>query len=428
MLDAAIQWRIKLQYNTADAGAWQAFEAWLHARPAHAVVWERLQALGARLQRPAAEMPPQAAACILRQTGAAQARRSRRKVLASFGALAAGGWMAWRLGDAPLVQQMLADVSTARGERREVRLQDGGTLVLNSDSAVDIDYGGAVRRIRLLAGEIYLISGHEPQARPLFVETRDGRAQALGTRYRVRQWDDYSEVAVDEGAVALAPREGDTSTTLHPGQSARMTPRGVEPIAPEAARMLDGGAWVEGALSVRDMPLDAFLRELARYHGPIECDPAAARLKVSGVFQLDDTRKVLALLRQILPVEPQAGRLWWGGRVTRVRARLSAVTKNLRGLGKTLVIPGAAVRTAPYRPTLNGVSLVKTHRLRAAATPPGDRACLRACPSLSPVALLPLMVALGALTSAAPARAQAAPPATQAATASARVYAIAPGP
>lgn len=71
---------------------------------------------------------------------------------------------------------------------------------------------------------------------------------------------------------------------------------------------------------------------------------------------------------------------------------------------------------------------MKTHRLRAAATPPGDRACLRACPSLSPVALLPLMVALGALTSAAPARAQAVPPATQAATASARVYAIAPGP
>lgn len=85
--------------------------------------------------------------------------------------------------------------------------------------------------------------------------------------------------------------------------------------------MMDGGAWVEGALSVRDMPLDAFLRELARYHGPIECDPTVARLKVSGVFQLDDTRKVLALLRQILPVEPQAGRLWWGGRVTRVRAR-----------------------------------------------------------------------------------------------------------
>ncbi|MDF3939557.1 DUF4880 domain-containing protein, partial [Achromobacter denitrificans] len=84
MLDEAIRWRIKLQYNTADASAWQAFDAWLRAQPAHALVWERLQALGARLQRPAAEMPGEAAARILRQTEAAQARRSRRKALMSL--------------------------------------------------------------------------------------------------------------------------------------------------------------------------------------------------------------------------------------------------------------------------------------------------------------------------------------------------------
>lgn len=323
VLDEAIRWRIKLQYNTADASAWQAFDAWLRAQPAHALVWERLQALGARLQRPAAEMPGEAAARILRQTEAAQARRSRRKALMSLGALAAGGWVAWRAGDVPAVRQALADVSTSRGERRRVALPDGGTLVLNTETAVDIDYGGPVRRIRLLAGEVYVISGHDPLSRPLFVETRDGRAQALGTRYRVRQWDDGSEVAVDKGAVALLPRDGagEAGATLRAGESARMTPQGVRTLAPAEGRVMDGGAWVEGALSVRDMPLDAFLQELSRYHGPIECDPAVARLPVSGVFQLDDTRKVLALLRQILPVEPQAGRLWWGGRVTRVRAR-----------------------------------------------------------------------------------------------------------
>ncbi|QKQ50269.1 FecR domain-containing protein [Achromobacter denitrificans] len=327
VLDEAIRWRIKLQYNTADASAWQAFDAWLRAQPAHALVWERLQALGARLQRPAAEMPGEAAARILRQTEAAQVRRSRRKALMSLGALAAGGWVAWRAGDVPAVRQALADVSTSRGERRRVTLPDGGTLVLNTETAVDIDYGGPVRRIRLLAGEVYVISGHDPLSRPLFVETRDGRAQALGTRYRVRQWDDGSEVAVDEGAVALLPRDGAgeaAGATLRAGESARMTPQGVRALAPAEGRMMDGGAWVEGALSVRDMPLDAFLQELSRYHGAIECDPAVARLPVSGVFQLDDTRKVLALLRQILPVEPQAGRLWWGGRVTQVRARARA--------------------------------------------------------------------------------------------------------
>ena len=65
----------------------------------------------------------------------------------------------------------------------------------SSDSAVDIDYRGVVRRIALRTGEIYLVSGHDPLSRPLFVETRDGRAQALGTRYRVRQWDDHSAVS-----------------------------------------------------------------------------------------------------------------------------------------------------------------------------------------------------------------------------------------
>nr|WP_275066893.1 FecR domain-containing protein [Achromobacter spanius] len=323
VLDAAIRWRIKLQYNTADASAWRAFDVWLGASPAHAVVWERLQALSARLQRPAMDMPPEAAARILRQTATAQALRSRRKALMSLGALAAGGWMAWQARDAELVQHALADVSTSRGERRRLVLPDGGTLVLNTDTAVNIRYGDQARRIILLAGEVYLISGSDPLSRPLFVETRDGQARALGTRYRVRQWDEASEVAVDEGIVAMLPRDGRdaAATTLRAGESARMTREKVLGAGPIDVRVMDGGAWVEGALSVRDMPLDAFLQELSRYHGAIECDPAVARLRVSGVFQLDDTRKVLALLRQILPIEPQAGRLWWGGRVTRVRAR-----------------------------------------------------------------------------------------------------------
>lgn len=323
VLDAAIRWRIKLQYNTADASAWRAFDAWLGANPAHAVVWERLQALSARLQRPAMDMPPQAAARILRQTGTAQTLRSRRKALMSLGLLAAGGWMAWQARDAALVQHALADVSTSRGERRRIVLPDGSTLVLNTDTAVNIRYGDLARRITLLAGEVYLISGSDPLSRPLFVETRDGQARALGTRYRVRQRDEASEVSVDEGKVAMLPRDGGDAAgmTLQTGESARMTRQKVFGAGPTDVRVMDGSAWVEGALSVRDMPLAAFLQELSRYHGAIECDPAVARLRVSGVFQLDDTRKVLALLRQILPIEPQSGRMWWGGRVTRVRAR-----------------------------------------------------------------------------------------------------------
>ena len=49
--------------------------------------------------------------------------------------------------------------------------------------------------------------------------------------------------------------------------------------------------------------------------------PSRTCLLYTSVFQLDDTRKVLALLRQILPVDTREGRQWWGGKVTRVLAR-----------------------------------------------------------------------------------------------------------
>lgn len=321
-LDAAIAWRIKLQYNSADAQAWQAFEAWLQAAPLHAQVWERLQALGAKLQRPTSSLPPQAVAQMLRQADAAHTRLSRRKALMAVGGLAVSGALAWQLRQTSAVQHMLADAATQRGERRRLTLPDGGTLILNTDSAVNIAYDAQFRRIELLAGEIYLISGHDAQARPLYVQTRDGRAQALGTRYRVRQFEHYSEVAVDEGAVALWPRDiigQQAYVTLQAGQAARMTQEDVQALVDDGG--LDAAAWTQGSLSVRGMPLANFLQEAARYHGDIQCDPSVARLPVSGVFQLDDTTQLLALLRQSQPIEIDMTRHWWGGKLTRVRAR-----------------------------------------------------------------------------------------------------------
>lgn len=321
-LDAAIAWRIRLQYNVADAQAWQAFDAWLQASPTHAMVWDRLQAMGAILQQPASSLPSQAAARMLRQADAAQTRATRRKVLMSLGILATGGVLAWRLRDEPLVQQLMADVTTPRGQQRRIVLPDGGSLMLNTDTRVNIAYTDQKREIELLVGEIYVISGHDAGARPFFVQTRDGRAQALGTRYRVRQFERYCEVAVDEGAVALWPRDDDSQqapVTLQAGQTAQMTSGEAHVLT--ASSTMDANAWTQGSLSVRAMPLAVFLEEVARYHGPIDCDPGVARLPVSGVFQIADTQQLLALLRQSQPIEMETVWHWWGGRRTYVRAR-----------------------------------------------------------------------------------------------------------
>ena len=322
ILEAAIAWRIKLHHNEADTDAWTDFQRWLHISPEHAQVWERLQRMGERLQPPMGSLSGSDASHILRQAQEQQRRRSRRKMLLSLGIFGASGVLAWRISEAPFVQSLLADAATPVGERRRLSLPDGGVLVLNTDTAVNIVFNAQWRRIELLSGEIYLISGQDPLDRPLFVQTRDGRAQALGTRYRVRQFETGSQVEVNEGSVALWPRDHqgtEAFAVLQAGQSACMTLTGVESVPTQLHNM--AVAWVDGALSVRDMPLVNFLQELARYHGVIECAPSVADIKVSGVFQLENTGRVLDLLRQSLPIEVQLGRQWWGGRVTRVVAR-----------------------------------------------------------------------------------------------------------
>ncbi|HEY0296260.1 MAG TPA: DUF4880 domain-containing protein, partial [Bordetella sp.] len=45
VVDAAVAWAVKLNYNEPDAATRQEFEHWLQAGPLHRAAWQRLQAL-----------------------------------------------------------------------------------------------------------------------------------------------------------------------------------------------------------------------------------------------------------------------------------------------------------------------------------------------------------------------------------------------
>jgi transmembrane sensor len=65
-------------------------------------------------------------------------------------------------------------------------------------------------------------------------------------------------------------------------------------------------------LYAEEMRLADMLAEVARYRsGVLRCDPAVAQLRVSGVFQLDDTDRILAVLAQTLPVRVDARTRYW---------------------------------------------------------------------------------------------------------------------
>ena len=45
LVDQAIQWMIKLRYNTADDASTAAFDQWLHTSEAHQQAWQRVATL-----------------------------------------------------------------------------------------------------------------------------------------------------------------------------------------------------------------------------------------------------------------------------------------------------------------------------------------------------------------------------------------------
>ncbi|VVN48093.1 Protein FecR [Pseudomonas fluorescens] len=60
------------------------------------------------------------------------------------------------------------------------------------------------------------------------------------------------------------------------------------------------------------MRLGDFIAEVGRYRqGLLNCAAEVADLRLSGVFRLEDTDKLLAILPQTLPVQLRYRTRWW---------------------------------------------------------------------------------------------------------------------
>ncbi|MEG3062456.1 MAG: FecR domain-containing protein [Comamonas sp.] len=303
-LHQALEWQVTFWSGEVTQQERDGFAQWLDAAPAHAQAWAQVQRTDAQLQ----SLARPAAAQALRARATPQRRRA---LLGIAGLLAGGGLAAYAGRETSPWQRMLADHSSARGERREIVLPDGTRIVLGSASAIDVHYGPRQRQVRLLAGEIFISTAADASARPFMVQTAQGTVRALGTRFGVRQTDDWIEVGVEQGAVEISPATGGMAARqrVDAGQQARFSQAGVQAIGPLAA---NATAWRRGVLVAERMRLEDFLAELGRYRsGVLRSDPAVRDLIVSGVYPLDDTDHALRILAQALPLQITTTTRWW---------------------------------------------------------------------------------------------------------------------
>ncbi len=300
----ATEWFVRLHADDADSETRRRWSVWLAADPEHARAWDHLQQCVGEV---AGLSAPLARAALVRPAGG-----GRRRFLKSAAMLTAtAGAAYWAMRTEPW-QPLLADASTGVGQQRRLALPDGSQVLLNTDSAIDIVMGSQ-RRIRLARGELLLDATRQEGASaalPFVVQTRHGEVETLGARLAVRLESARSLAYALTGPLQLTPALAPGyRRELATGQAAAFTALSVDAAEPIADSAL---SWSDGVLAVHDMRLDLFLAELSRYRsGFIRCDPRIAHLRVSGVYPLDDTGKVLETLALTLPVRLGSVTRYW---------------------------------------------------------------------------------------------------------------------
>lgn len=302
--EQAMHWHFELQDPEVSPATLAAWMAWRQAQPMHEHAWQRAEAFAQRmgdLRNPGQRR--------LAQT-ALRPGSSRRSVLKQLSVLMAAGASAWYMKDTALVQDFSADYHSRVGEQRRISLADDTELQLNTDTAVNVATEQNQRRIQLLRGELLITRSNVSAGRLLSVHTAQGRLEAQLGQFSVRQRAGVTQISVYRGTLVLSPALlAQPPITLQAGERASFAETGVVNRQPEP---LAAPAWSQGMLVAQNQPLAEFIAELSRYRrGHLACDPALARLRVSGTFPLADTDKVILAVANTLQLEVEHFTRYW---------------------------------------------------------------------------------------------------------------------
>ncbi|MCK9396380.1 MAG: FecR family protein [Methylobacter sp.] len=215
-----------------------------------------------------------------------------------------------------LFDDYLSDYHTETGELREIQLADGSRLLLNTNTAVSVDFKNSIRQITLYHGQASFTVAKDMQ-RPFEVVSDGLIVRALGTVFEVYN-PDSSEISVTVQEHAVAVRAQTTaeqhfaSVSVQEGQQLRYRPGGTLQ-QPEPVELNQTTAWQQHRLFINDRPLSELIEELDRYRvGRIFLsDEKLKNLRITGIFSLDNPNDVLNSVRKVLALEETRLGPWW---------------------------------------------------------------------------------------------------------------------
>ncbi|MCJ8055375.1 FecR family protein [Shinella curvata] len=226
-------------------------------------------------------------------------RRSKAgPIVTGFLALFVGATWAW-LDHPHFVQNLAADFSTAKAERRAVTLADGSTVLMDADTAFDANISAAGRRVRLLRGSAYFTV--QRSVVPFIVEAGNGQASVLGTQFDVVLMNDSNvAVTLSSGSLEVAFSGDENAVVLKPGESIEYNEAGLGTV--RTVNLAESMAWHEGRLIFNNARLSDVLAQIERYRDGriIVLGSELGEKRVSGNTSLENTEATIAALQASL--------------------------------------------------------------------------------------------------------------------------------
>jgi len=303
----AIEWLVRFESGEIDAREQLAFRRWRAQSPQHALAWERLGRAVRQFSTNSALSSERALHSLDAAERRLREKRRTLKTLASVGAMGLGVWLTRDYTGAAqagryLYGQTMADISTATGEQQSLTLPDGGKLLLNTQSALDIDFNARPELV-LHYGELALSPSGGARLRAggnLFSPTP-------GSEFTLYKQVDLCRLQVIAGQVD-GIFGGRNEYRVEAGQGLTQQGGEIYPIEVNPLHL----SWRQGLLAAERTALGDFVGQLARYRpGYLSCANDIADLTLSGSFPINDTDAILDNLCRTLPIRQQRLSRYW---------------------------------------------------------------------------------------------------------------------
>jgi transmembrane sensor len=188
-----------------------------------------------------------------------------------------------------------------KGEKKEVLLEDGSVVVLNSNSSITYpEEFGATRHIKL-NGEAYFKVFRDVK-RPFIVQTHDVKVSVLGTSFDVNSYKHRAtKVSVLTGKVEVSSTIG-KKVVIAKNQQADLKPNSNFHISREDSS--EGIAWTSNTIILKNTTLSETAKIIENWYN-VEItfeDQEIRKLTISGKFKeekLENVLKSIAFLKQL---------------------------------------------------------------------------------------------------------------------------------